>query len=166
MKRLLILAALIFVGALGWRVGSAMSSDAIGIAVGVVFGVLASIPAALLMLVAGRRNERRQEWGGGRDGEGQRGRGGQQQHPRGQSQHDGYAPVVIMTPPSMPVPQGQANQFAGYYGGQNGGQIGGQVGGHLPQPNAMALPGPGGGQGPSQRQFRVVGEEEEWVEKW
>lgn len=155
MKRLLILAALIFVGALGWRVGSSMSTDAMGIAVGVVFGVLASIPAALLMLVAGRRNERRQEWGGG-EGDGQRGRGGQQQ-PRGQGQYDGYPPVVIMTPPSMPMPQGQGNQYAGYYGGQGNG---------FPQPNQMALPGPSGGQGPSQRQFRVVGEEEEWVEEW
>ncbi|HRJ40879.1 MAG: hypothetical protein KJZ86_16145 [Caldilineaceae bacterium] len=150
MKRLLILSALIFVGALGWRIGSAMSSDAIGIAVGVVFGVLASIPAALLLLVAGRRNERRQEW----EGDGPRGRNGQQ--PRGQ--YDGYPPVVIMTPPSMPMPPGQANQFAGYYGGQNGS--------YLSQPNQMALPGPAGGQMPSQRQFRVVGEEEEWVEEW
>lgn len=145
MKRLLILAALIFVGALGWRIGSALSSDAIGIAVGVVFGVLASIPAALLLLVAGRRSERRQEW----EADGPRGRGGPQ-YARGQGQYDGYPPVVIMTPPSMPVPGGQANQFGGY----------------LPQPNQMALPGPGGGQMPSQRQFRVVGEEEEWVEEW
>lgn len=125
MKRLLILAALIFIGALGWRVGSAISSDAIGIAVGVVFGVLASIPAALLMLVAGRRNERRQEWDG--SGDGQRGRGGQQQRGHGQSQYDGYPPVVIMTPPSMPMPQGQANPYANYYGNQNGG--------YPPQPN-------------------------------
>jgi len=156
MKRLLILAALIFIGALGWRVGSAMSSDAIGIAVGVVFGVLASIPAALLMLVAGRRNERRQEWDG--NGEGQRGRGGQQPRGQGQGQYDGYPPVVIMTPPSMPMPQGQTNPYANYYGNQNGG--------YPPQGNQMALPGPNGGQGSSQRQFRVVGEEEEWVEEW
>lgn len=155
MKRLLILCALVFVGVLGWRVGSAMSSDAIGIAVGVVFGVLASIPAALLMLVAGRRNERRQEWEG--NGDGQRGRSGHPQ-PRGQGQYDGYPPVVIMTPPSMPMPQGQANPYASYYGNQNGG--------YLPQGNQMALPGPNGGQVPSQRQFRVVGEEEEWVEEW
>ena len=153
MKRLLILCALVFVGVLGWRVGSAMSSDAIGIAVGVVFGVLASIPAALLMLVAGRRAERRQEW----EGEGPRGQGGQHAQ-RGQGQYGGYPPVVIMTPPNMPMPQGQANQYAGYYGGQNGA--------YLPQPNGMALPGPSAGQMPSQRQFRVVGEEEEWVEEW
>lgn len=157
MKRLLILSALIFVSALGWRVGSAMSSDAIGIAVGVVFGVLASIPAALLMLVAGRRNERRQEW----EGEGQRGRGNQQPQ-RGEQgnpyngQYGGYPPVVIMAPPAMP--QGQTNQYAGYYGAQGNG--------FLPPPNQMALPGPGGGHAPNQRQFRVVGEEEEWVEEW
>ncbi len=157
MKRLLILSALIFVGALGWRVGSSMSPDAMGIAVGVVFGVLASIPAALLMLVAGRRNEGRQEWDrGDSGGEGMRGRGGQQP-PRGQGQYGGYPQVVIMAPPSMPMHQGQANQYAGYYGGQGNG---------FPQPNQMALPSPNGSQGPSQRQFRVVGEEEEWVEEW
>ncbi|MGB5051158.1 MAG: hypothetical protein WBO46_19585, partial [Caldilineaceae bacterium] len=133
MKRFLILAALIFIGALGWRVGSAMSSDAIGIAVGVVFGVLASIPAALLMLVAGRRNERRQEWDG--HGDGPRGQRGQQPQ-RGQGQYDGYPPVVIMTPPSMPMAQGQTNPYAGYYGGQ--------ANGFSPQPNQMALPGPNG----------------------
>lgn len=157
MKRLLILAGLIFVGALGWRVGSVMSSDAIGIAVGVVFGVLASIPAALLMLVAGRRNERRQEW----EGDGPRGQGGQQPG-RGQGnpyggQQGGYPPVVIMAPQAAPMPQGQAGHYPGYYGGQENG--------FLPPPNQMALPGPGG-QARPQRQFRVVGEEEEWVEEW
>jgi hypothetical protein len=151
MKRLLILCALVFVGMLGWRVGSSLSADAIGIAVGVVFGVLASIPAALLMLVAGRRTERRQEW----DGESQRARGGQQPQP-GLGQYGGYPPVIVMAPPSMPMPQGQAGQYAGYYGGQ---------GGYLPHPNQMALPGPGGGGMPPQRQFRVVGEEEEWLEE-
>jgi len=149
MKRLLILCALVFVGTLGWRVGSSLSADAIGIAVGVVFGVLASIPAALLMLAASRRSERRQEW----DGESQRARGGQQTQP-GQGQYGGYPPVIVMAPPSMPMPQGQAGQYAGYYGGQ---------GGYLPQPNQMALPG--GAQMPPQRQFRVVGEEDEWLEE-
>lgn len=156
MKRILILSALVFIGALGWRVGSALSPDAIGIAVGVVFGVLASIPAALLMLVAGRRNERRQAW----EDDSQRGRGGSQPG-RGQAnpyggQQGSYPPVVIMTPQAAPMPQGQAGHYPGYYGGNNGN--------FLPPPNQMALPGPDG-QGRPQRQFRVVGEED-GVDGW
>lgn len=154
MKRLLILSALIFVGALGWRVGSSLSADAIGIAVGVVFGVLASIPAALLILVAGRRSERRQEW----EEESRRGHGAGQPQRGQQNPYGNFPPVVIMAPQAAPMPQGQANPYAGYYGGQ--------ANGFLPPPNQMALPGPGGGHAPNQRQFRVVGEEEEWVEEW
>jgi hypothetical protein len=36
-----------------------LSSDAVGMALGVIFGVLAGLPAAMVMCVAGRR---RQEW--------------------------------------------------------------------------------------------------------
>jgi len=152
MKRLIVLSLLVFIGVLGWRVGSSLSADSIGIVVGVVFGVLASIPAALLMLAAGRRSEREQTG----PGDAPHGRGGQT--PRGQGQYGGYPPLVIMAPPAMPMPQGQAGPYAGYPGGQNGS--------YLPQPNTMALPGSGGGQTPAPRQFRVVGEEEEWVEEW
>ncbi|HRJ43732.1 MAG TPA: hypothetical protein PL105_17730, partial [Caldilineaceae bacterium] len=52
MKRLAIVGLLIFVGFAGWRVGGALSTDAMGMAVGIVFGVLASLPVALLMLAA------------------------------------------------------------------------------------------------------------------
>ena len=49
------LIALIVVGIVAWRIGEALSSDAISMAVGVLFGVLAGIPTALLVLVGGRR---------------------------------------------------------------------------------------------------------------
>lgn len=48
-----VLATILFVFML-----SHLSSDALGLAVGVVFGVLAGIPSALLVLASSRRNQR------------------------------------------------------------------------------------------------------------
>jgi len=51
----------VFFGVLGlafaWWIGTRLSADAIGVIVGVTVGVMASIPAALLVLYAGRRND-------------------------------------------------------------------------------------------------------------
>jgi hypothetical protein len=55
MKRVLILMVLVFVGTAGWRIGNNLSSDAISMAVGIFFGVLAGIPTALLVLASDRR---------------------------------------------------------------------------------------------------------------
>jgi hypothetical protein len=55
MRRLVGLAALVFVGFLAWQVGNRLSTDAVGMAVGLVFGVLAGVPAALLVLATDRR---------------------------------------------------------------------------------------------------------------
>ena len=55
--KLIILAALIVVGILGWNIGSLLSPDAVAMAVGVLFGVLAGLPVALLVLAANRRKE-------------------------------------------------------------------------------------------------------------
>jgi hypothetical protein len=55
MKRIVVVAILIFLGAGLWRIGESLSSDAIGMALGVAFGVLAGLPVALLTLAAGRR---------------------------------------------------------------------------------------------------------------
>jgi len=92
MRKLLVMAALVFVGTMGWRIGGRLSVDALGMAVGIVFGVLASIPAALLVLAAsqGSRAGRSQE------GEGQAGRSG-----------PGAPPVIVVTGPAQVV--GQAN---------------------------------------------------------
>lgn len=47
----------------GWRVGGSLSSDALGMAVGMLFGVMAGIPTALLMLASQRREEeQRRNW--------------------------------------------------------------------------------------------------------
>ena len=55
MGRLIGFAAVLFVGVVGWRLGDGLSADALGMAVGVLLGVLAMIPIALLAL-SGRRD--------------------------------------------------------------------------------------------------------------
>ena len=55
MKRFLGLLVLVFVGVVGWRIGEAISRDAISMTIGVLLGVLAGIPPALLILAAERR---------------------------------------------------------------------------------------------------------------
>lgn len=54
MKRFLGLALLIFVAVAGWRIGELLSTDALGMALGVIFGMMAGIPAALIALSASR----------------------------------------------------------------------------------------------------------------
>jgi hypothetical protein len=56
-KRIGILLALAFVVALAVVVGTRLSSDAIAVLVGVVAGVAASIPTALLLIVVTRRGD-------------------------------------------------------------------------------------------------------------
>ncbi|MFN8469922.1 MAG: hypothetical protein U0X20_30470 [Caldilineaceae bacterium] len=46
MRRFVMLALLVILGVMTWRLGTSLSSDALGMAVGVVFGVLAGIPCA------------------------------------------------------------------------------------------------------------------------
>ena len=57
MKRFLALVVLVFVGVSAWQIGSKLSADAIGMGVGVLFGVMAGIPTALLLLASNRRND-------------------------------------------------------------------------------------------------------------
>lgn len=97
MKRLVIVAFLIFVGFAGWRAGGILSSDAMGMVVGILFGVLASLPAALLVLAATRRSQ-------------------QAEPPSVRSQPpyaNGQIPVVIVAPPAYPgYGQPAGNHFA------------------------------------------------------
>ncbi|MEZ4636666.1 MAG: hypothetical protein R2856_17175 [Caldilineaceae bacterium] len=95
MKKLLILALILFCAAAGWSVGQRLSSDALSMAIGILFGILAGIPAALLVMAAGRRGERTpeppkrmpQEYGGGFQ-----------------------APVIVVSPPGAQYPQGYGQQ--------------------------------------------------------
>jgi hypothetical protein len=61
MRQLITLLALAFVVTLGVVVGTRMSSDAIAVLVGVIAGVAASIPCALLLMAVTRRQEPEEE---------------------------------------------------------------------------------------------------------
>jgi hypothetical protein len=57
MKQLIIVLALAFLIMVGVVIGTRMSSDALAVLVGVIAGVAASIPCALLLLAVTRRRE-------------------------------------------------------------------------------------------------------------
>ena len=50
MKQLAVLTLLVICGVMAWLFASRLSADALGMAVGLVFGVLAGVPTALLVL--------------------------------------------------------------------------------------------------------------------
>ena len=57
MLKLSIVALLAGLGMLIWLVASRLSSDAIGLALGVIFGLLALLPASMVTAAVGRRRE-------------------------------------------------------------------------------------------------------------
>lgn len=59
MKRLAMLCLLVVLGVVTWVVGTRISEDALAMAVGVCFGVMASIPTSLLIVAAARRERER-----------------------------------------------------------------------------------------------------------
>lgn len=137
MRQFMGMAALVMVGIMAWRVTDGLSSDAVGMAVGVLFGVMAGLPAAILVLAAGRRRERDAE----------REVSPRQRHAQ---QHPAYfgpgysqPPVIVLAQPGMQPTQGYGGAYA--------------------QPSRPALPAP---EAVDVRQFKVVGEKEEWVEEW
>ena len=58
MRSIIGLTLIVAIGFGGWVVGNSMSSDAIAMAVGVMLGVLAGIPMALLLMAGSRRQGR------------------------------------------------------------------------------------------------------------
>jgi hypothetical protein len=96
MKRYLGLLLLIFVGVAGWRIGGSLSPDALSMAVGILFGVLAGIPAALLVLASGRRRENAAE---------------EERRRAAQPMWGSYAPqppvIVVAGPPALQTAPGQ-----------------------------------------------------------
>ena len=60
----IVLTVIWFTGLGAWWLGSKLSSDAIGLALGVIFGTMASLPGAVLVLLARRREAERppQQW--------------------------------------------------------------------------------------------------------
>ncbi len=129
MKRVLGLTVVAAAVALAVVVGQRMSTDAMAVVIGVVFGVAASIPTSLLVVAAtrGRREEPR----------GRRAAPFVQRAPQPQ--------IYVVTPGAAPASQPWLN--------------GGQAQQQLPGPP----PGYFGSQQPVRR-FKVVGEDESWLE--
>jgi hypothetical protein len=134
MKRLFALAAIVFLAATGWSLGQKLSADALSMGIGIFFGILASIPAALLVLAAARRGERMPA--------------PDRRQPAGLGPGGYQTPVIVVAPP-----------MAGY--GPMPGQMGQQppIQGQLP-PSQMIV------DSSAQRQFRVIGEDDDWVDEY
>jgi hypothetical protein len=135
MKQAIVVLGLVIFGALTWRLGTSLSSDALGMAVGVVFGVLAGIPTALLVMASERRRRPYDD-----DDDDATGRAldrtlAANYYPRPVP----YQPpvIVLVAPPSGPPPIAQREAEIQRYQGQPPAQQG--------------------------RVFRVVGEREEWT---
>ncbi len=104
MKKFIFSAFFVFLAAAGLSIGQRLSADAISMAIGIFFGVLASIPAALLVIAATRRSERIPEAPGRR----------QHEYP-----NQGYqAPVIVVSPPMAGYGPGYGQQ-SGHQPGQN-----------------------------------------------
>lgn len=150
------LTGIVLVGVLAFLVGQRLSADAVGMAIGVLFGVLASIPAALLVIASGRRRQETEFEGEDEyDVEGYGERRGRRNvaynAPPAQS------PVIIFAPPSAQYPAG--------YGGMT--QYAEQE--HIDGRRSTAqraLPGPTSLPGDGGRAFKVIGEREEWITEW
>lgn len=138
MKGFILVGGLLLLGAAAWRVGNALSSDAIGLALGVIFGVIASLPGALLVLVAARRQAAREESSRARQGQVGPYGAGYPPYPHFPQQ----PPVIVVT--GAPGMLGQGQQGAAY-GQHNGAGYDAWMGGP--------------------RRFKVVGEQEEWLEE-
>lgn len=142
MKFFMALCALIFVGVAGWQMGGRLSSDAIGMALGVLFGVMAGIPAALMVLAAQRSSD---------STDNRRDRSGQRQSMSGYPQLPQQPPVIVVTGNGAPMMNG---------GGYEPSRM--QT---SPVPPAQPqLPGPV--DNVPQRQFRVIGDSEETIDRW
>jgi hypothetical protein len=61
MRSVIGLTLIVMIGFAAWEVGGSMSSDAVAMAVGVLLGVLAGVPMALLLLAGNRRQPDRSE---------------------------------------------------------------------------------------------------------
>ena len=58
MKQLIVLGALLAMGIGAWQIGNRLSTDAVGMGVGLVFGTLALLPATVMVLAtSGRRHD-------------------------------------------------------------------------------------------------------------
>lgn len=146
MKRWIGLALLVFVGTAGWRIGDALSPDALSMAVGVLFGVMAGVPTALLFMAGGRRHNAEEAPTRERQAGSTAINAWNAPYPYAANQYaPQYAPPYAQQPPIIVVagPQG--------FGGAL--QSAPANGGWFPQERPA-------------RHFTMVGEREELVEDW
>jgi hypothetical protein len=141
MKRVVLVLCVAVVVFVAWRVAGRLSSDAIGMAIGLAFGVLAGLPAAALVLLAGRRGDRESSVPGA-----DMARSGQPGV--GQAFGSPQMPIVVLALPHY-SPGGQPVDF-----GSRQSDLA----------RAPALPGPVAPAG--QRSFRIVGETDQSVDEW
>jgi len=140
MKRLFALLGLVLLGVVGWRVVDSLSADALGMGIGVLFGMVAGIPTAIFVLVADRRRHE------GRD---------ERRNPRYDERRD----PRMLPPQQMGYPYYQPQQppVIVVTGGNGAGQQGFvPAGPQYPTLDAPGWPRP-------ERRYKVVGEEEEWL---
>lgn len=150
------LTGIVLVGVFMFLVGQRLSADAVGMAIGVLFGVLASIPAALLVIASGRRRQEAEFEGEDEyDVEGYGERRGRRNvaytAPPAQS------PVIIFAPPSAQYPPG--------YSGMTQRVEQEYINDRRPAAQ-RALPGPTALSSEGGRAFKVIGEREEWITEW
>ncbi len=149
------LAGILLVGVFAFVIGQRLSADAVGMALGVLFGVLAGVPAALLVLASGARRRQEAEFDDEEDGDydepyGNRGRRQQPTYNALPSQ----APVIIFAPPGQAAPSADnGHHYA-------------QGGGYGAPPAHRSLPGPAPRTVDGGRAFKVVGEQEDWITEW
>jgi hypothetical protein len=148
MKQLAVVTVLVIGGVFAWVLGSRLSADALGMAVGLLFGVLAGVPTALLVMASGRRRQSDDFL----DEDEEAGGYGQ---PRGAAQPYPYQPpvIVLAAPQAAPPPAWGQQPYA-------------QTVDSVGYPVRQALPGPGAPGAPAGRVFRVVGEREEMLDDW
>ena len=149
MKRILGVGFLIFICAAGWEIGGRLSTDAVGLALGVLFGAMAGVPAALIALAASRRSETQaQPRYEGQQGMMQRNLGQHQQQP---------LIIVAGAPMQQQLPGQPAMQYPGYYQREQA---------TYDYVDSIAYPVAQKSQQPQGRQFKLIGEKEEIIEDW
>jgi len=162
------LVGIFLLGVVAFLLGQRLSADAVGMALGVLFGVLASIPAALLVIASGRR--RSADYGdddedyddGSYDNGGYDNGGYGERRGRRQAAYNALpsqAPVIIFAPPTAQLPPGYDGMV------QTAANHDHHSGRGVAQP-PRALPGPTPRTVDGGRSFKVIGEREEWITEW
>lgn len=134
MRSLIVVLVVLVVGVIAWSVVNRLSPDAIGMALGMGFGILAGIPASLLVFVASRQRAPWEE------------EDEDCAYPRVERQSEPVVLVFENYPPPAPSLETYRDEVTPYYNGARS---------MLGMPPLPERPKPDG------RQFRIVGQLEE-----